>query len=414
VKQLGTKTFTALASSASAFCLMAGVASADQVFNDDVIVDGSLCVGLDCVNGESFGFDTLRLKENNTQLHFDDTSTSASFPNNDWRIIANDSANGGANFLAVQDSTAGRNPFRIEAGAPSNALVVEADGDIGIKTRDPVVDIHVVEGNTPTLRLEQDGSDGFTPQTYDVAANESNFFIRDVTNGSKLFFRSKPGAPENSIYIAADGDVGLSTSSPDAAMHVIGDALIVEDTDSNTAPNYALEVRNNVAPGNQTLMFLENTQGRPRLEMKGTGNTAQTGNWSISAGSTFVLQDRTNGDNEMIIDQSGNMTIKGTLTENSDKTTKMAIEPVNPSEILAKVAALQVSEWTYKNDAALGTRHIGPMAQDFYALFGTGASERGISTMDTSGVALAAIRALAEENAALKARLDALETKVAD
>lgn len=35
----------------------------DQVVLDDQIVAGSSCVGQDCVNGESFGFDTMRLKE---------------------------------------------------------------------------------------------------------------------------------------------------------------------------------------------------------------------------------------------------------------------------------------------------------------------------------------------------------------
>ena len=119
----------------------------------------------------------MRLKENNLRIHFDDTSASASFPGNDWRIVVNDTGNGGANYFSVEDSTSGRRPFTIAAGAPVNTLYVEGDGDVGIKTSTPVVDLHIVEGNTPTMRLEQDGSDGFTPQTYDVAANESNFFI---------------------------------------------------------------------------------------------------------------------------------------------------------------------------------------------------------------------------------------------
>lgn len=32
-----------------------GKAAADQVIADDLIVQGSACVGLDCVNNESFG-----------------------------------------------------------------------------------------------------------------------------------------------------------------------------------------------------------------------------------------------------------------------------------------------------------------------------------------------------------------------
>ncbi len=145
----------------------------DQVFLDDLIVDGSACVGQDCANGESFGFDTLRLKENNLRIKFDDTSSSSSFPNNDWQLTANDSANGGANKFSIDDITHGKTPFTVGANAPSNALYLEGStGDVGLGTATPVVELHVVDGDSPTLRLEQDGSSGFTPQTWDVAGNE--------------------------------------------------------------------------------------------------------------------------------------------------------------------------------------------------------------------------------------------------
>lgn len=228
-------------------------ALADIVHPDDVIIDFSLCVGNDCVNGENFSFDTIRLKENNLRIHFDDTSASASFPSNDWRILANETGNGGRNFLAIEDATAGRIPFRVEAGAPVHSLVVEQDGDIGIKVLDPVVDLHIREGNTPTVRLEQDGSDGFTPQTWDVAGNEANFFIRDVTNGSRLSFKIKPGAPENSLFIAADGDIGLGTTSPatNASLDVnSGSAATVIALSNN---NFIWEFKTNVNTGRFTL-----------------------------------------------------------------------------------------------------------------------------------------------------------------
>ena len=217
----------------------------DQVFIDDVIIQSSACVGFDCNNGESFGSDTFRLKENNVRIHFDDTSASASFPNNDWRLSANDTINGGANYFAIEDATAGRIPFRVEAGAPANTLYVEDDGDVGVKTANPVVDIHIVEGNTPTLRLEQDGSDGFASQTWDIAGNEANFFIRDVTNGSKLPLQIKPSAPTASIFVAADGDVGIGTDSPGQDLHVRRtDAgatnLLVENTNATVQ---AVQVR---------------------------------------------------------------------------------------------------------------------------------------------------------------------------
>src|SRR5258708_6172540 len=78
----------------------------DDVIADDLIVQGSACVGLDCVNGEVFGFDTIRTKENNDRIQFDDTSTGVGFPTNNWQIRANSSASGGASFLAFVDQGA--------------------------------------------------------------------------------------------------------------------------------------------------------------------------------------------------------------------------------------------------------------------------------------------------------------------
>ena len=63
-----TRIFRAALCCAAALLLAvgsAGPANADQVINDDLIVVGSECVGFDCASGEVFGFDTLRLKENN-------------------------------------------------------------------------------------------------------------------------------------------------------------------------------------------------------------------------------------------------------------------------------------------------------------------------------------------------------------
>jgi hypothetical protein len=40
----------------------------DEVIYDDLIVDGSLCVGNDCYSGYAFGFDTIVLMENNLRI----------------------------------------------------------------------------------------------------------------------------------------------------------------------------------------------------------------------------------------------------------------------------------------------------------------------------------------------------------
>ncbi len=213
---------------------------ADQQILDDLIVDGSACIGLDCVNGESFGFDTIRLKENNLRIAAVDTSNTASFPSQDWQLVFNDSTNGGQNRFSVQAiSPATATPFTIEAGNSTNhALYVDDGGRVGFGTDNPVVELHVIDGDTPTLRLQQDGSSGFTAQTWDLASNETNFFIRDATNGSTLPFRVRPGAPTSSIDIANTGNVGLGTSSPAEELHIVDSnnpRILLTDTDnSNT------------------------------------------------------------------------------------------------------------------------------------------------------------------------------------
>ena len=199
----------------------------DQVIPDDLIVQGSACVGLDCVDGEVFGFDTVRLKENNTRLQFDDTSTSAGFPTNNWQIRANDSGSGGASFLGFVDqgstgnSETGTITFRVDAGASANALRVSSSSKVGLRTATPVLDLHIATSDTPAHRLEQTNAGGFSAQTWDIGGNEANFFVRDVTSGSLLPFRIRPGAPTSSIDISAAGLVGIGTGSPAAKLHSV-------------------------------------------------------------------------------------------------------------------------------------------------------------------------------------------------
>lgn len=89
-------------------------------------------------------------------------------------------------------------------------------------------------------------------------------------------------------------------------------------------------------------------------------------------------------------------------------------EPLDVHEILARVAALPISSWSYLSDEDT-VRHIGPMAQDFYGAFGLGVDDRHIDPADGQGVALAAIQALyelvrrqAQEIAELRDRVDRL------
>ncbi len=200
---------------ASALFLAASVRGGSSALAQDLNVNGSLCVGFDCPPPGGFGFDTIVLRENNLRIFFDDTSVSAGFPANKWRITINDSASGGANFFSVDDATANRSVFKVTAGAPANSLFVASSGNVGLGTAAPGLDLPISTADTPAIRLEQTAAGGFTAQTWDIGANEANFFVRDVTGGSRLPFRIRPGAPTSSLDIAASGNVGFGTARPE-------------------------------------------------------------------------------------------------------------------------------------------------------------------------------------------------------
>src|SRR3954451_11327971 len=237
---------------ASAQVHNAPVKALDVVTADDAIIQASACIGLDCVNNESFGFDTIRLKENNTRIKFDDTSTGTGFPNHDWQLTANDSASGGANKFSIEDITAASVPFTVTGSAPTNSIFVDSTGRLGLRTSTPVLDIHVATSNTPAMRLEQNNSGGFTAQTWDIAGNEANFFVRDVTGGSLLPFRIRPGAPTSSIDVAASGNVGVGTASPSQKLHVFqtvdANSIALNENSSNTtSANAAYQTKSDTA-----------------------------------------------------------------------------------------------------------------------------------------------------------------------
>ncbi len=376
----------------------------DQVIADDLIVQGSACVGLDCVANESFGFDTIRLKENNTRIKFEDTSA-AGFPSNDWQLTANDSASGGSNKFSIDDVTGGKTPFTVTAGAATNSIFVDATGRVGLRTATPVLDLHINTSNTPALRLEQNNSGGFTAQTWDIAGNEANFFVRDVTSGSRLPLRIRPGAPTSSVDISADGFVGIGTSSPSKKLHVLlgnstnDTALILQN---NEAVRFDLINTSTANGGVATTWFWQVDNDTPRtfrLSKQGGGGTV------------VAITGRNNADGTTMV-VAGSVSATSFITT-STKSAKTDGAKLDPLAVLDKVAGLPIESWRFKDEAE-GVRHVGPYAEDFKAAFGLGHTDQAIELQDASGVALVAIQGLYQrlvelekQNAELNRRLEA-------
>jgi hypothetical protein len=287
-------------------------AAATVLTNGDGVIRNSLCVGFDCPNNPTFGDTTVLLMENNTRIKFDDTSSISGFPNRDWEIEANSAQSGGLSYFGVNDcgGTSQGNcttdlVFLIEANAPANSLRVDDGGRVGFGTGSPVVELHVLDGDTPALRLEQDGSSGFAPQTWDVAGNETNFFVRDVTGGSQLPFRIQPGTASNTLFLDADDRVGIGTTSPTDKLHVrstTGVASILVEEASGTLDN------------NRVLVEVVNN-GRAQFRLRNTADTSGL-SWFVSheTNGNFAISREGTGVAEVTVEPDGDMIITGNYT----------------------------------------------------------------------------------------------------
>jgi hypothetical protein len=239
---------------------------------------------------------------------------------------------------------------------------------------------------------------------------QTNTFIAGVINGNGGGLTNLNASTLSSGTIPLARLPGLSLANvsgglaPGTSYTVIGNqtggigsaVVFIDNNNISSGDAPALRV---IANGGANSGALSVSSQNPQL----TGLLAQFGN-----SNAFVVS----------ITNDGTIYCKATVLS-SDRNVKENFTVLDGRTVLDKLAALPVTEWNYKDDAA-DKKHIGPVAQDFHAAFGlNGTDDRHISTMDEGGVALAAIQGLNEkldeknaEITALKDRLAALEIVV--
>lgn len=99
-------------------------------FNGSVQVNGKFCAGHDCTDGEVVNYGSMKINADAASLVFEDSSTLTGYPSNDWRIVINDTDQGGEDYFAIQDLQTGFVPLRIEAGAGDDSFQI-ADSSAG-------------------------------------------------------------------------------------------------------------------------------------------------------------------------------------------------------------------------------------------------------------------------------------------
>lgn len=111
------------------------------------------------------------------------------------------------------------------------------------------------------------------------------------------------------------------------------------------------------------------------------------------------------------------LTPGGVWTNASSRSFKDRFESIDKTELFSKIEQLDVKYWYF-----VGTqeRHVGPVAEDFYKLFGTGVLDepnylgKSLSAMDVAGISLGAVKELIQENKTLKEELEKLRKELSE
>lgn len=85
----------------------------------------------------------------------------------------------------------------------------------------------------------------------------------------------------------------------------------------------------------------------------------------------------------------------GTFSCSSSRTIKTAFQAIDADAWLNRIRDLPLSTWSYINDQA-HTRHLGPVAEDFFVRFGLGEGPSSIGAQDLASLGLVGVQALAE------------------
>jgi hypothetical protein len=298
-----------------------------------------------------------------------------------WQLGGNAGTSPSVNFLGTTDN---------------QPLVLTSTAGIGINTNNPgakTLAIYGSAGVSGTNTLEFG---------YDVAGKQSNagkIGYQTLTPGSLDIVGAGTNLVSRKIKFWAEAGVTFNGTGTNALM------TITNSVDEQTsmffaAPFSTWRIGQNKppdAPGAFDAFFIyQQSAGATRLLITSDGRVGIGTNNPV-----YPLH----------LGNGAYCTAGGQWTSVSDRNAKEDFTPIRTRDVLAKVAALPISEWRYKAEPN-GVKHLGPTAQDFHASFGLGESDRAIGSVDADGVALAAIQGLnqkvedeQDEHAALKRQL---------
>jgi hypothetical protein len=284
-------------------------------------------------------------------------------------------------------------------------MSVTNSGSVGIGTTSPGSTLEVETSNPgnlgPTVTVTNNaigsGTSGsldfntYTPTygsgynpTARVEASDDGSFSSNLT-----FYANTQGKQNNGLtptmFLSSTGFLGVNATSAPARITASG------SDGTQNGLGAGLQLTNTASGG-----------GTWYLRSGATGNSTPAGGFSIANAGAYFLTITGSGNVGLGKDNTapeyaltmadGAYETNGTWTNASDRNLKDNFAPADGAAVLSKLNAIPITTWNYKTNHE--SRHLGPMAQDFYAAFHLGSDDKHISTVDEGGVALVAVQAL--------------------
>ena len=217
---------------------------------------------------------------------------------------------------------------------------------------------------------------------------ESSLREASAPSISEIVVTKRSGSTTGTIRMAATPDSTSSSQEWDSD----GDGIPESSLREASAPSISEIVVTKRSGSTAGTIRMAATPDSTVFELGYHGST--TGTIRLGAGSSGTA-------NPIEHSSGAHLTPGGVWTNASDENLKENFQTVDGAELLEKLEELPISQWNYKSESDDIT-HIGPTAQDFQKAFGVGENNKTISTIDPSGIALAAIKELNKKNERLE------------
>lgn len=209
----------------------------DVVVYSDAKWKNRVCLGNGGHPGYDFGDNVFVLASDTLRIYFFDTSTSGSFPSNDWKMVFNDLQLGGDSYFAIFDSTYRTTPFKLMAGATNHSLFVDENSNMGIGNTHPTEKLEVTDNVSATHFIGNGSSlTGLLGVTSTVENTGTTTIAADsdADNVGQIEFQTQG---TTKLLIDNDGKVIVGSSVPSVEF----------DAEGKNAKFNSLEVSGNVS-----------------------------------------------------------------------------------------------------------------------------------------------------------------------